>query len=163
MKLLCLNVSINLHRRKSALHPHLNHKYSSLAGPNNPITKNLFGDNLEQRVSNIFKVSLAARNPHFTAVRPRGHAHQGQFRHRHFQCRNYPHNSSQHRSRGEETQGTLLPILLILTVLITITSGKASDITRHRLEFRSSSGGSCALLPPFLVKDNQRCFCFMFS
>ena len=48
MKLLCLNVSINLHQRKSALHPHLNHKYSSLAGPNNPIMKNLFGDNLGQ-------------------------------------------------------------------------------------------------------------------
>ena len=100
MKLLCLNVSINLHRRKSALHPHLDHKYSSLAGPNNPITKYLFGDNLEQRVSDIFKVSQAARNPRFNAVRARGWFCQSNFRQRCFQRKNYTQNNPQHRSRG---------------------------------------------------------------
>ena len=63
MKLLGLNVSLGLQRRKSALKPHLDPKYHSLASPQNPITKFLFGDNLEQRVSDIFRVSQAARNP----------------------------------------------------------------------------------------------------
>ena len=62
MKLLCLHVSLYLQRRKSALRPHLDPRYHVLAGPTNLITKWLFGDDLEQKISEIFRVSQAARS-----------------------------------------------------------------------------------------------------
>ena len=71
MKLLSINVSLYLQRRKSALRPHLDPKYHTLAAPSNQITSLLFGDNLEQKVSNIFKISQAARSNRFQAVRGR--------------------------------------------------------------------------------------------
>ena len=54
IKLLCYHHALNLQRRKSLLHQHLDPKYFSLASPSNPVTSFLFGDNLEQRVSDIF-------------------------------------------------------------------------------------------------------------
>ena len=104
MKLLGLNVSLGLQRRKSALKPHLDPKYHSLASPQNPITKFLFGDNLEQRVSDIFRVSQAARNPCHQAVRQRFRT-QNQRRffrtNRHdFRGRGQSWSSNNQRSRG---------------------------------------------------------------
>ena len=69
MKLLSFNVSLYLQHRKSALCPHLDPKYHTLAGPLNQITSSLFGDNLEQKVSDIFKISQAAWSNRFQAVR----------------------------------------------------------------------------------------------
>ena len=104
MKLLGLNVSLGLQRRKSALKSHLDPKYYSLASPQNPITKFLFGDNLEQRVSDIFRVSQAARNPRHQAVRPRFRTHNQRvyFRSnkREFRGRGQFWSSNNQRSRG---------------------------------------------------------------
>ena len=69
IKILCFHTAINLQRRKSALHQFLDHKYLTLASSTNPVTSYLFGDNLEQRVSDIFKISQAAHNSKFQAVR----------------------------------------------------------------------------------------------
>ena len=71
MKLLSINVSLYLQCRKSALCPHLDPKYHTLAAPSNKITSFLFGDNLEQKVSDIFKISQAARSNRFQAVQGR--------------------------------------------------------------------------------------------
>ena len=71
MKLLCFHRALNLQKRKSLLRQHLDPKYFSLASANNVVTEFLFGDNLEQKVSDIFKVSQAARSNRFQAVRPR--------------------------------------------------------------------------------------------
>ena len=79
MKLLSLNVSLHLHRRKSALKPHLDPKFHTLAGPSNKITSWLFGDNLEQKVSDIFKIAQAARSHRFQAVRGRSRGHHRSF------------------------------------------------------------------------------------
>ena len=72
MKLLCFNRAFNLQKRKVSLKPHLDPKFHSLTSPSNQITQYLFGDNLEQKVSDIYKVSQAARNPRFQAVRFHG-------------------------------------------------------------------------------------------
>ena len=89
MKLLCFHHASNLQKRKSLLCQHLDPKYFSLASPNNAVTEFLFGNNLEQRVSDIFKVSQAAHNNRFQAVkshfrsgsyRPQGHPNQYQHR-----------------------------------------------------------------------------------
>ena len=69
MKLLSFAVGINLHRRKAALKPYLDPKYFTLTSAKNPITSFLFGDNLEQKVSDIYKVAQAARNPKYSTVR----------------------------------------------------------------------------------------------
>ena len=71
MKLLSINVSLYLQCRKSALRPHLDPKYHTLAGPSNRITSFLFGDNLEQKVSDIFKIAQVARSNRFQVVRGR--------------------------------------------------------------------------------------------
>ena len=62
MKLLCYHRAFNLQKRKGALKPHLDPKYHLLTSPSNPITQFLFGDNLEQRVQDIYRVSQAAHN-----------------------------------------------------------------------------------------------------
>ena len=71
IKLLCYHHALNLQRRKSLLRQHLDPKYFSLASPSNPVTSFLFGDNLEQRVSDIFKVSQAAKNTKYQPAHPR--------------------------------------------------------------------------------------------
>ena len=89
MKLLCFHHALNLQKRKSLLCQHLDPKYFSLASPNNAVTEFLFGDNLEQRVSDIFKVSQAARSKRFQAVKShfrlgsyRSQGHPNQYQHR---------------------------------------------------------------------------------
>ena len=72
MRLLCISNSMNLARRKLSLKPHLDLKYHLLASQRNPVTAQLFGDNLEQKVSDIYKVSQAARNPRFNTMRSHG-------------------------------------------------------------------------------------------
>ena len=69
MKLLCITNALNLQKRKYSLKPYLDPKFHILVSPNNSVTKNLFGDNLEQKISEIYKVSQAARNPRFSAMR----------------------------------------------------------------------------------------------
>ena len=71
IKLLCLSNSLNLQSRKSALWSQLDLKYYPLTSQNNPVTTQLFGDNLEQRVSDIYKISQAARNPRFNTIKTR--------------------------------------------------------------------------------------------
>ena len=71
MKLLCLSNSLNLQSRKNALLPQLDPRYYALTSHNNPIITQLFGDNLEQKVSDIYKVSQAARNPKMNTIRQR--------------------------------------------------------------------------------------------
>ena len=89
IKLLCYHHALNLQRRKSLLRQHLDPKYFSLASPSNPVTDLLFGDNLEQRVSDIFKVSQAAKNTRLQPARPRFRSggHRGQGRTNYFQRR----------------------------------------------------------------------------
>ena len=89
IKLLCYHHALNLQRRKSLLHQQLDPKYFSLASPSNPVTSFLFGDNLEQRVSDIFKVSQAAKNTkyqpahlHFRSGGHRGQRHSNYFQRR---------------------------------------------------------------------------------
>ena len=102
VKLLSLNVSLYLQRRKSALRPHLDPKYHTLAGPSNQITKFLFGDNLEQKVSDIFKIAQAARSSRFQAVRGRFKLQHRNFRPRKRFQRNSNNQFNQYsrRSRG---------------------------------------------------------------
>ena len=65
MKLLSFANAINLQRRKVSLRPFLDPKYAILATAANPVSTQLFGDNLEQRVQDIFRISQAARNPRY--------------------------------------------------------------------------------------------------
>ena len=96
VKLLCYNIALQLNRRKGALKQYLDPKYHTLAGPSNPITQFLFGDNLEQRVSEIFRIAQAARNNRFQAVRARRPFFSGRSRFRGGGrgARSYPKRSS---------------------------------------------------------------------
>ena len=106
MKLLSINVSLYLQCRKSALRPHLDPKYHTLAAPSNKITSFLLGDNLEQKVSDIFKISQAARSNRFQAVQGRSRIQHRSFCPRQKFHKNFQYNngnqftSYSRRSRG---------------------------------------------------------------
>ena len=61
IRLLSSANAITLQKRRVALRPHLDPKYQLLTRPSNPITKLLLGDNIEQKMSEIFKVSMATK------------------------------------------------------------------------------------------------------
>ena len=102
MKLLCYHNALNLQKRKSLLHQHLDPKYFSLASPNNIVTEFL---------SDIFKVSQAARSNKFQAVCPHfclgdyhAHSHSNQSQYQ----RKATHGSAQQfkRSRFDSNRST---------------------------------------------------------
>ena len=97
IKLLSINVSMYLQCRKSALRPHLDPKYHTLAGPSNKITSFLFGDNLEQKVSDIFKIAQAAQSNRFQAVRGRSRV-----QHRSFCPRRKFQKNFQYQNQGNQ-------------------------------------------------------------
>ena len=129
IKLLCYHHALNLQRRKSLLHQHLDPKYFSLASPSNPVTDLLFGDNLEQRVSDIFKVSQAAKNARFQPARPRFRSggHRGQGHSNYFQ-RRYSRSASYQfkRSRSDKNRNS---------------SSWGNKFKRARNRFRQNSRG----------------------
>ena len=57
MRALGCGISLNIQRCKNNIKPFLDRRYQVLCAPNNPVTKLLFGDDVEQRVSEIYKVS----------------------------------------------------------------------------------------------------------
>ena len=107
MKLLSINVSLYLQCRKSALCPHLDPKYHTLAGPSNRITSFLFGDNLEQKVSDIFKIAQAVQSNRFQAVRGRSRLQHRSFRpHRKFQKNfQYQNQGNQFSQYSRQSRG----------------------------------------------------------
>ena len=101
IRLLCLANGMNLQRHKTALKMHLDPRYHLLTGPTNPITKFLFGDNIEQRITEIFRVSQATRNSNMNVARHSGHDHCCRYPHGHhpqYQNNNY-NNHPRTRSR----------------------------------------------------------------
>ena len=71
VRLLCMSNAFNLQLRKNSLRPQLDPKYHTLTNQSNRSTSQLFGDDLENKISSIYKVSQAARNPRFNAMKNR--------------------------------------------------------------------------------------------
>ena len=62
IKLLSAMNSITIQKRKVALRPYLDPKYQSLTRPSNPVTSSLLGDNIEQKMTEIYRVSQATNS-----------------------------------------------------------------------------------------------------
>ena len=61
LKALGLGISLNFQRRKNNIKPFLDRRYQVLCSAKNEVTNNLLGDNIEQKVSEIYKVSQTTR------------------------------------------------------------------------------------------------------
>ena len=62
LKALGLGISLNFQRRKNNIKPFLDRRYQILCSAKNEVTtNNLLGDNIEQKVSEIYKVSQTTR------------------------------------------------------------------------------------------------------
>ena len=77
LKLLSTANCVLLDRRRQQLRPTLDSKFHYLLKQNNPITNELLGDNVDQKVSEAIKFSEAAQKLQIT---PRFISRQGRFR-----------------------------------------------------------------------------------
>ena len=96
IKLLSACNAIMLQKRRVAIRPHLDLKYQPLTKPSNPITKWLLGDNIEQKMTNLYRVSQATRRKSNFLVRNFNDKHKsiagkrfGKFRPQFFRNNNF--------------------------------------------------------------------------
>ena len=61
LHLICAANAITLQKRRVSIRPYLDNKYHALTKPSNPVTSKLLGDNIEQKISDIFKVSQVTK------------------------------------------------------------------------------------------------------
>ena len=61
LKALGLGISLNFQRRKNNIKLFLDRRYQILCSAKNDVTNNLLGDNIEQKVSEIYKVLQTTR------------------------------------------------------------------------------------------------------
>ena len=62
LRLLCASNAVLLDKRRQQLHPFLDHRYHYLLKPDNPITNELLGDNVDQKIVDANKIFDAPVN-----------------------------------------------------------------------------------------------------
>ena len=117
IKLLSAANAINLQKRRVAIKPYLDQKYQSLTKPSNPITLSLLGDNIEQKMSEMYKMSMATRRRSRFLARPERFVQKKQFyRNNRANYGNYstrpwnrPQNSQSQGNFHPQSQGNFQP------------------------------------------------------
>ena len=96
IKILSIGNAVCLQKRKSALKPYLDRRYHKLTLPNNPVTSDLLGPHLEDKISESNRITEAARKiiPRSRSIR-RGGNKWTNFRKNQFNQTNYSHARTQ--------------------------------------------------------------------